>query len=199
MARIAGKSNVVNQLLNAGQELFLTHGYNATGVQQITDLAGIPKGSFYNHFDSKEVFAAKIIDQYAEELRKNWVDMMKSAPPGPLDAIRHVFGQLITKHESDACWKGCLVGNFAAEMAESSELCRQRLAAAMKGWRSALAKLVRAAQEAEEIRQDMDAAVLAALIWDTWEGAILRMKVEQSTAPLRDSLDLVLNHLLRPA
>jgi TetR/AcrR family transcriptional repressor of nem operon len=198
MARIAGKTNVPNQLLDAGRELFLTHGYNATGIQQITDLAGVPKGSFYNHFDSKETFAAMIIDQYAEGLRKNWAEMISSAPPGPLDAIRHVFGQLIAKHESDACWKGCLVGNFAAEMAEASELCRQRLGAAMKGWRSALAKMVGAAQEAGEVRQDMDAAVLAGLIWDVWEGAILRMKVEQSTIPLRQSTDLVLNHLLRP-
>lgn len=199
MARIAGKSNVPNQLLDAGRELFLTHGYNATGIQQITDLAGVPKGSFYNHFESKEAFAASIIDLYAEELRKNWVDIMSSAPAGPLDAIRHAFMQLIARHESDACWKGCLVGNFAAEMAEASELCRQRLAAAMQGWRFALAKLVREAQEAGEIRRDMDAAVLAALIWDMWEGAILRMKVEQSTAPLRDSTNIVLNHLLRPA
>ena len=75
---------------------------------------------------------------------------------------------------------------------------RQRLGAAMKGWRSALAKMVRDAQEAGEVRQDMDAAVLAGLIWDVWEGAILRMKVEQSTVPLRQSTDLVLNHLLRP-
>jgi TetR/AcrR family transcriptional repressor of nem operon len=125
--------------------------------------------------------------------------MMESAPPGPLDTIRHVFGKLIEKHESDACWKGCLVGNFAAEMAEASELCRERLAAAMDGWHSALAKLVRNAQEAGEVRQDMDAAVLAGLIWDVWEGALLRMKVEQSTLPLRQSTDLVLNHLLRPA
>lgn len=199
MARTAGKSNVPNQLLDAGRELFLTHGYNAAGIQQITDRAGVPKGSFYNHFDSKEVFAAMIIDQYAEELRKNWAEMMRAAPPEPLAAIHYVFAQLIARHESDACWKGCLIGNFAAEMAEASELCRQRLAVTLNGWRIALAKLIREAQEAGELRQDMDALTLAALVWDVWEGAILRMKVERSTVPLRESTDLVLNHLLRPA
>lgn len=199
MARIAGKSNVPNQLLDAGRELFLTHGYNATGIQQITDLAGVPKGSFYNHFDSKEVFAAAIIDQYAEELRKNWSEMMRAAPPESLAAIRYAFAQLIARHESNTCWKGCLIGNFAAEMAEASDLCRQRLASAMDGWRTALAKLIREAQEVGEIRADMDASATAALVWDVWEGAILRMKVERSTVPLRESTDLVLNHLLRPA
>lgn len=199
MARIAGKSNVPNQLLDAGRELFLTHGYNATGIQQLTDLAGVPKGSFYNHFVSKEAFAAAIIDQYAEELRINWAEMMRQAPPEPLAAIRYAFEQLIARHESDTCWKGCLIGNFAAEMAEASDLCRQRLAAAMEGWRIALAKLIRGAQEAGELRQDLDAVALAGLVWDVWEGAILRMKVLQSTAPLHESTNLVLNHLLRPA
>ncbi|HYC43331.1 MAG TPA: TetR family transcriptional regulator C-terminal domain-containing protein [Noviherbaspirillum sp.] len=199
MARIAGKSNVPNQLLDAGRELFLTHGYNATGIQQITDLAGVPKGSFYNHFDSKEVFAAAIIDQYAEELRKSWSEMMSAAPAEPLAAIQYAFAQLITRHESDTCWKGCLIGNFAAEMAEASQLCRQKLASAMEGWRAALAKLIREAQVAGELRQDLDASATAALVWDVWEGAILRMKVEQSTTPLRESTNLVLNHLLRPA
>lgn len=199
MARIAGKSNTPNQLLDAGRELFSAHGYNATGIQQITDLAGVPKGSFYNHFASKEVFAATIIDQYAEELRQDWIEMMRAAPPEPAAAIRYAFTQLIARHESSSCWKGCLIGNFAAEMAETSQLCRQHLAAAMKGWRAALAKLIRDAQNAGEVRHDMDAVALAALMLDVWEGALLRMKVDQSTAPLRESTDLMLNHLLRPA
>ncbi|WP_420477180.1 TetR family transcriptional regulator C-terminal domain-containing protein [Noviherbaspirillum sp. ST9] len=198
MARIAGKTNTPNQLLDAGRELFLTHGYNATGIQQITDLAGVPKGSFYNHFNSKEVFAATIIDQYAEELREHWKELMSAAPNEPLAAIRYAFARLIARHESNMCSKGCLIGNFAAEMAESSELCRQRLAAAMEGWRISLAKLIREAQAAGEVRNDMDAAATAALVWDVWEGAILRMKVERTTLPLHESTNLVLNHLLRP-
>lgn len=199
MARIAGKTNVPNQLLDAGRELFSTHGYHATGIQQITDLAGVPKGSFYNHFASKEAFAAAIIDQYAEELRQDWTEMMRAAPPEPMAAIRYAFAQLIVRHECATCWKGCLIGNFAAEMAEASDLCRQRLAAAMQGWRAALAKLIRNAQEAGDVRSDMDASTLSAVTWDVWEGALLRMKVDQSIAPLRQSMDIVLNTFLRPA
>lgn len=199
MPRPAGKTNVPNQLLAAGRELFSLHGYNATGIQQITDLAGVPKGSFYNHFDSKEAFAAVIIDQYAEQMRLGWEQMMQAAPAQPLAAISFVFAQMIAHYERAASWKGCLVGNFAAEMAESSELCRQRLADAMAGWRSSLAGLIRDAQAAGEVRQDMDAAKLSALMWDVWEGALLRMAVDRSVAPLRESVDLMLNHLLRPA
>lgn len=199
MARTAGKTNVPDQLIAAGRELFSHYGYNATGIQQITDLAGVPKGSFYNHFESKEVFAAAIIDQYAEQLRQTWKTMMSAAPPKPLAAISYAFSQMISHNERATSWKGCLVGNFAAEMAESSELCRQRLAVAMKGWRTSLASLIRDAQASGEVRRDMDAALLASFIWDVWEGALLRMKVEQSVTPLRASIDLMLNRFLRPA
>ncbi|KIF83155.1 TetR/AcrR family transcriptional regulator [Noviherbaspirillum autotrophicum] len=199
MARISGKTTIPTQLIAAGRELFSLHGYNATGIQQITDLAGVPKGSFYNHFDSKEAFAAAIIDQYAEQLQQTWELMMSAAPPQPLAAISHAFEQMIAHHERATCWKGCLIGNFAAEMAESSDLCRRRLAAAMEGWRANLANLMRAAQAAGEVRSDMDAAALAALMWDVWEGALLRMKIEQSVSSLRDSVGLMLNQFLRPA
>lgn len=199
MARTPGKTTIPTQLIAAGRELFSQHGYNATGIQQITDLAGVPKGSFYNHFDSKEAFAAAIIDQYAEQVGQTWDAMMSAAPPQPLAAIAYAFEQMIAHHERAPCWKGCLIGNFAAEMAESSDLCRQRLAAAMAGWRANLADLMRAAQEAGEVRRDMDAAVLAALMWDVWEGALLRMKIEQSVASLRESVGLMLNQFLRPA
>ncbi len=199
MARTPGKTDIPDKLLAAGRELFSQHGYNATGIQQITDLAGVPKGSFYNHFDSKEAFAAAIIDQYAEQLRQTWEQMMRAAPPQPLAAISYAFAQMIAHHERATCWKGCLVGNFAAEMAEASDLCRLRLAAAMSAWRANLANLIRNAQAAGEVRNDMDAALLSALMWDVWEGALLRMKIEQSVSSLRESVGLMLNQFLRPA
>lgn len=199
MARIAGKTTTPLQLLTAGRELFSRHGYNATGIQQITDLAGVPKGSFYNHFDSKETFATAIIDQYADELRDFWSRMLRLAPEQPLAAIAYIFAEMIAYNERKTCWSGCLVGNFAAEIADSSELCRQHLAAAMNEWRARLATLIRHGQESGEIRNDTDASQLAALIWDAWEGALLRTKLDRSAQPLRDSIDLMLNCLLRPA
>lgn len=199
MARIAGKTATPHQLLIAGRELFSRHGYNGTGIQQITDMAGVPKGSFYNHFDSKETFAAAIIDQYADELRGFLSRMLGAAPEQPLAAISHLFAEMIAYNERNASWNGCLVGNFAAEIADSSALCRQHLAGAMSEWRAALASLIRRGQECGEIRNDTDASQLAALIWDVWEGALLRTKLDRSAQPLRESIDLMLNCLLRPA
>ncbi|AKJ30834.1 TetR family transcriptional regulator [Caldimonas brevitalea] len=183
----------------AGRELFSRCGYNATGIQQITDDAGVPKGSFYNHFESKEAFAAAIIDQYAAETRQAWSRMMERAPAQPVAAISYAFEQMIAHNERSATWTGCLIGNFAAEVADSSELCRQRLAVAMRGWRTMLTPLIRKAQTLGEVRDDADPSQLSALVWDAWEGALLRTKLERSAAPLRECFDLILNCLLRPS
>ncbi|MFT3856719.1 MAG: TetR/AcrR family transcriptional regulator [Aquabacterium sp.] len=138
MPRTADKTDIPNRLTAAGYALFNQHGYNATGIQQITDKAGVPKGSFYNHFDSKEAFAAQIIRNYADWVDQAWQRALTGAPASPLQAIHHVFSQFITHHEQTGC-QGCLVGNFAAEMVEASEHCRLALAHVLQDWRDRLA------------------------------------------------------------
>jgi TetR/AcrR family transcriptional repressor of nem operon len=125
--------------------------------------------------------------------------MMAAAPPQPMAAIRYVFAEMMAYHERNELQAGCLVGNFAAEMALSSDACRTGLLTAQLAWRERLAGMIESAQSAGEIRTDLPAPVLSALAWDTWEGALLRMKLEQSTAPLHDSMSLVLDHLFQPA
>lgn len=199
MSRTADKTDIPNRLAQAGRDLFSRQGYNATGIQQITDHAAVPKGSFYNHFESKEAFAVAIIEQYAEHLQHSWEAMMAAAPAQPMAAIRYVFDQMMAYHERKELQAGCLVGNFAAEMALASDACRQGLLQAQLAWRERLAGMIERAQAAGEVRADLPAPVLSALAWDTWEGALLRMKLERSTTPLHESMSLVLDHLFQPA
>lgn len=192
MPRTADKTDIPNRLCAAGYDLFNTLGYNACGIQQIADQAGVPKGSFYNHFDSKEAFAAQIIRNYGLWVDKAWDAALQDAPAEPTAAMRHLFGSFIQHHE-DTGLKGCLVGNFAAEMAESSGTCRAVLRSVMLGWRERLAALIEQAQAQARIRRDLDALTLSGFFWDAWEGAVLRMKVEHSTQPLKDVVALMLD------
>lgn len=198
MARTADPNDIPERLLAAGLELFLKHGFNATGIQLITDRAGVPKGSFYNHFQSKEAFGAAIIDRYAEFSQLSWQRMMRTAPAEPMQAIRHVFNEMLKHHGRHGASSGCLIGNFAAEVAQASEVCRKRLLAAQLAWRQRLAGLISAGQSQGEIRDDMDPEALSALTWSVWEGALLRMKVERSVRPLSDSIALVLDQVYPP-
>lgn len=197
MARTADKTDIPNRLTQAGYALFNQHGYNATGIQQITDQAGVPKGSFYNHFDSKEAFATQIIRNYADWVDKAWQSGMLDAPAEPVEAIRHLFARFTQHHEATGC-QGCLVGNFAAEVSESSAACRDVLGTVMASWRERLAELIAQAQSDGQIRTDIGALALSSFFWDAWEGAVLRMKVEHDTQALKDVVSLMLDKFFRP-
>ncbi len=198
MARTLDKTDIPNRLADAGYALFKQHGYNATGIQQIADLAGVPKGSFYNHFESKEAFAAQIIRNYAAWVSEAWDAAVRNAPPSsPLNTMRHAFGAFIAHHADEGC-RGCLVGNFAAEVVEASPSCRDVLSEVLGSWRERLAALIRQAQQAGEVRQDIDAATLSSIFWDAWEGALLRSKIRQSVQPLQEMLSLMLDTFWRP-
>jgi TetR/AcrR family transcriptional regulator, transcriptional repressor for nem operon len=134
MPRTANPLDIPERLLDAGLELFLKQGFNGTGIQQITDRAGVPKGSFYNHFPSKEGFGVAIIDRYAEFSLRSWTRMMRGAPSDAMGAIRHVFALMMDHHERVRGGSGCLIGNFAAEVARASEPCRERLLVAQLAW-----------------------------------------------------------------
>jgi TetR/AcrR family transcriptional repressor of nem operon len=198
MARTADKTDTPKRLTAAGYALFKQHGYNATGIQQITDQAGVPKGSFYNHFDSKEAFAAQIIRHYATWVDDAWHTALQDAPPEPLAAMRHLFTRFAQHHADSGC-QGCLVGNFAAEVADASPTCRAVLGTVMQSWRERLADLIAQAQQAGEVRADIPAPTLSRIFWDAWEGAVLRMKVEHSAAPLAQVTTLMLDTFFCPA
>lgn len=196
MPRTANPADIPARLAEAGYQLFNELGYNATGIQQITDRAGVPKGSFYNHFDSKEAFAGVIIQRYAAWVDQAWARCLNDAPAEPVAALRHVFAQFIAHHAHTEC-KGCLVGNFAAELARSSPTCRDMLAHSLNRWQEHLTVLIERGQATGAFRTDVSATALATFFWDAWEGALLRMKIEQHTQPLTDTVALLTDHLIR--
>ncbi|WP_372027136.1 TetR family transcriptional regulator C-terminal domain-containing protein [Tistrella mobilis] len=198
MPRTKDSADIPNRLLKAGRDLFWRDGYNATGILQITETAGVPKGSFYNHFPSKEAFAVAVIGQYGDHLQRSWDAMVAAAPPGAQATIAHVFNEMIAWHERAPDRPGCLMGNLAAEITLSSDLCREALQTAHLAWRGRLAGLIREGQDKGELRRDLPAGLLSGLIWDAWEGALLRMKLERSAEPVRQSMTLLLGQLLWP-
>jgi TetR/AcrR family transcriptional regulator, transcriptional repressor for nem operon len=197
MPRTADPTDIPRRLAEAGYTLFQQNGYNATGIQQITDQAGVPKGSFYNHYESKEAFAAQVLRNYGKWMAAAWNASLKDAPNSPLATLHHVFEQFTAHHEGQGC-QGCLVGNFAAEVAEASEPCRIELATVLDDWRERMAGLIEQAQQAGELRRDVDARTLANFFWDAWEGAVLRSKIVRNVQPLRDVIRLLLDDFFLP-
>ncbi len=142
------------------------------------DQVKVPKGSFYNYFESKEHFGAEVIRHYAGQFLVQLDAQLGKPKADALSALKRCFKQMIRSFdESDeAC--GCLVGNLGAEIGASSEPCREALAEAMQGVQQRFARTIKRAQDQGTVRSDISADDLAEFIWNSWEGALIRMKIE---------------------
>lgn len=183
------------KIVEAGLNLFERQGFNATGIQQITAAASVPKGSFYNYFSSKEDFGVAIITYYTEKNCKEWQDLLAGGGKDPYLALHFTWEQLILQYEYAEPKKGCLLGNFAAEISEVSEECRLAMRQSVERFKEILVQQVRAAQRDGKVRKDLTTEEIADLLWNCWQGSLLRMKIEKSTIPLKNVMK-VLNMIL---
>ena len=171
------------RLLEAGAAMLLEQGYHGTGIQPVLDEVGVPKGSFYNYFESKEHFAAEIIRHMAARVCTSLEGLTRESKKDALGALRRDLKRRIAGFEGHFSG-GCLFGNLGAEV-EDSEACRAALAEAFRAMSACYAAVLAAGQEQGTIRSDVKAGELADHLIDAWEGALLRMKVERSTRPLK--------------
>ncbi|MCB9878946.1 MAG: TetR/AcrR family transcriptional regulator [Planctomycetes bacterium] len=187
------------RILQAGTELFGKKGFNGTGLAEILTQAGVPKGSFYHYFGSKEEFGVVLIerarDEYLDELRVILGDRKMS----PVKRLRTVF-----EHTRDECSATgptveCLIPKLALETGQLSEPVHAAVKSAYQLFSALLAQVVREGQAAGEIAATHDPDRLANVLVMLWEGAAIRMQIERSIAPLNDFLTFVFDTLLGTA
>ncbi len=190
------RSNVRERLLDAGVEIFHRCGFNGCGVQEITEAAGVPKGSFYNHFASKEALGAAVLDCYWQQRAGAALRILEDSEVRPRERLRRHFAAMAAAMAKRGYTGGCLIGNLGAELSDHSKLICERLAAVFAGWTGAVGTCIRQAQQEGGIRTDCDAGVLAAFLINAWEGAVLRAKVEKNAAPFEEFNEIVFEKLL---
>lgn len=174
---------VRRRLLEAGLRLVHSRGFAGSGVKDVTDAAGVPKGSFYAYFPSKEAFGAAILDHYWSDIEARLLPILGEDGLAK-KRITRFFHALADDHEAGDFLLGCLVGNLSLELSGSSEPVRTELVRILDDWNEALTACVRSGQGGSgDVRDDLDAAELAALLIEAWEGAALRGKVTRSRAP----------------
>ena len=188
------KPSLRADILAAGLEALHSRGFNATSVQDITEAAGVPKGSFYNHFASKEELGAAVVEQYSLRASKRRA-ILADASVEPLQRIRRYFEAMIATARYPGA-PGCLLGNFGAELSNQSPAIRERVSAAFEDWTMALAEVIEEAQKAGKVKKGVSSEAMAAFLIDAWEGAVLRAKVVQNRAPLEAFLEMTFAKIL---
>lgn len=184
-------------LLKAGIELMRIRGYNHTGLKEILDQVGVPKGSFYHFFDSKEAFGQEALDYYVAQFEPFMQQFFSDTTVRPLQRIRNFFEASRQRLESEECRGGCIVGNFAQELADQDEAFRESLARIMEGWEARFTACLEEAQRDGDITSNTDVRELAQFLFDSWEGAILRMKTTKDIAPVDSFINVIFNSILK--
>lgn len=196
MARPRLSEDTRVRLLDASVAAFLENGYHGTGLKDLLERVGVPKGSFYNYFASKEELGAAAITRYGQGCALSLAAALEAAPD-PLAGVRAFFLEQMRGFEQTGFSGGCLLANLTGEL-DDSPISREALSAAFRGWRDGVRGALADAQRLGSIRGDLEAGELAEMLIEAWEGAVIRMKLEQSTAPLQRCLDRYLDGYLRP-
>jgi TetR/AcrR family transcriptional repressor of nem operon len=171
-------------ILSAGLKVMLRSGYLGASVRDICAAAGVPQGSFTNHFRSKEAFAQEVLDRYFANLKESVKKALDDKSLTPRQRLKRYL-DIISDVLAGAKWnRGCLIGDFSLETTAHSKLLRDRLEAIFQEWRAPFASCIAEAQSTGEIDSTFDPVDLAEFLLASWEGAILRMKVERGPAAL---------------
>ena len=176
------KVNAKVLLLEKGAEILHRKGFNDTGIQEVLKAAGIPKGSFYYYFESKEDFGLQVVEVYASIMSQTLSAHTTGERPSVLEGLQDFFREMTARAiESD--YSGCPLGNLSQEMGDRNEAFRARLDAVFRHLESEIADLIRAASDTGEIKTVEDPKRVASFLVSSWEGALLRMKLTHDIEP----------------
>ena len=183
-------------LLHEGLKVVLSQGYSGASVRDIVRAAGVPQGSFTNHFASKEAFAQEVLNLYFSLVRGNIDKTLCNDSLPPLRRLRAWFDLQIAFLKKADFRSGCLIGNFSIEASDQSELIRQRLTGMFKDVNESIVYCLEAAVDAGELSASTDVREVASFLYSSWHGAILQSKVELSIDPLERFKKILFSQIL---
>lgn len=184
-------------LLATGETLSLRLGFTGMGLSELLNTAGVPKGSFYHYFRSKEAFGEAMLQRYFEHYDGQMKQLFADDKSDARHQLLSYYAQAISYHCRSECHNACLAVKLSAEVSDLSEPMRHAL-------ETGTARVIAHLQDAIErgIREGalsiaMSPAVTAETLYSLWLGASLRAKIRRSVAPLTSALESI-ELLLRP-
>jgi len=183
-------------LIAAGMRGMLLGGYDSVGIAGVLSRTGVPKGSFYHYFDSKESFGCAIVAAYAEKWRAIRQATFARTDLELLERLDAHFLELEEDVVAQEGMGGCLLGNLSQLMASRSDALRRAIETAFQEWQEDMASVLEAARSAGVLPSTSDPEQIAALVIEAYEGALMRAKSQASLIPLKRFRETTLKRLL---
>jgi len=182
--------SVRGKLIEHAETVFRRQGFNGASVADITNAAGVPKGSFYNPFKSKQELAAEIVRRYS---RRTDLSMLGTEGLSAMERLRAHFAAQASRTSSTGVEYGCLLMTMASEGPTVGDEVGTVVRRSIAAWVGVLAPVIEEGQRSGEITSQEPASDLAAFLIDAFEGAGLRGKATRDEAAAMRSLNLALN------
>jgi len=186
----------INAIIATGSRLFRKKGYNQVGINEILEVSGIPKGSFYNFFKNKEDFGVQVIAWYGTSQNAFIADMLKPANGTPIERLRFLYKTFINLNEQEGLDSGCLINNMAIELGGQETALGVEANRQFQFWIQTITKTILEGQEKNEIRKDFTAELLAIQLHTGLFGAYTLMKAQKSRSPLDQWFDMAFTFIV---
>ena len=181
MARTSTREEIIRK----GAEIIHAQGFNATGLQQILQAAGIPKGSFYFYFKSKEDFGLEIINYFNAIISAIFTRYLSDKKTLPLKRLEKLFEYFEAAFQKSSYSLGCPIGNLSLELADTNERLRVHLVGVIEALIAQIELCLQEAKCDKSLPANLNTDDTARFIFHGFEGAVLHMKVVKSIEPIR--------------
>lgn len=176
------------KLVEAALGLMLRKGFNGTSVEDVCKEAGVTKGSFFHHFDSKEAIGTAAVAAWGEFGFALYAVAWKK-PAGPLEEIHRLFDIMAGfTRRPEPCM--CMVGMMSQEMCLENEAFRAACVKELDTWTGMMRSRLAAAKKQLKPKSGFDPAAVAWFLNSLWQGSMLVGKARQSPAMIRANLKL---------
>ena len=119
---------------------FREHGGDSSGIGKVMKKAGLTKGGFYRHFESKDDLLVEAVARAFDEMGKAMVQIARSAPEG--QALRAIIEHYLSARHANSPGTGCVVSALGPELARRPLSVRRRIEASLEAYREQLLPFV---------------------------------------------------------
>lgn len=179
--------SVRQHILRTGREIIVRKGYSAVGLNEILTAAGVPKGSFYHYFKSKELFGEAMLQDYVDAYLAELDGMLGAGGTGLARLMRYWDSWLVPDDGACAGSK-CLVVKLSGEVADMSEAMREVLRQGTDRIVGRLAACVEEGLADGSVRAGPAPAQTALALYEMWLGAALLSKLRRDPSALENAM-----------
>lgn len=187
-----GGLNKREHLIKNGQEQILAKGYDLSSIKDITDAAGLPKGSFYHYFDSKEKFALEAMNDYIKSFAEGLPDNQLN-----IGTLEKLIDARIAAVSQISFARECYISIMSHASSNKDETFRKSVVSSLEDSNDVMKTLLKALVENKQTNSQLELDELVEFVDFSWRGARLKAKLLKSDKPLKIFKKYLLAHILK--